>query len=429
MKTRILIISVLALMLAACGPDRKKETGLVLDEGVIVLGTDDTVYPQPGEDGEIPDKEWEDFSYKSEFRILSTRSGELLSDRSFAHLSSFCEGAAVASDGDGFYYFVDQRGEQLIPERFKAATFFSDGRAWVLDLKNEFWVIDKSGSRLFTVGNAADVNAFNEGRTVVRTSDGYTEVYDRDGKLVLSTDCGSSSFVTSDLLIVHKDGGSGLMDMRGNIVLSPEYHSVGALQWTDMQTFASAVSRDAAVVHGDDGCGVVSLDGREIVPLVYADAVLDGQYIFVTTDNHALWLDYQGSKRIEGGYDAAYPFGDGMYAAVCDDGLWGFVDREGHWAVNPQWTFVASSFDADGRAVVHDNETMMAGLIDEKGSYVIPAEYGFISRIGADRYLLSSGGCYGLASADGRIVLAPEKYTLTNSACDYSHYSIHSETN
>ena len=430
MKTRISTILLFALILAACAPKSKEQTGFALDDQLIVLGSDSSVYPEPGEDGEISDEEWEDFSYQSEFYILSARSGELLSEKGFAHLSSFSEGLAVASDADGCFYYVNQKGEQVIRERFKAATFFSEDRAWVLDDNDEFWVIDKSGKKLFTVGNAAEVHVYNEGKTVVTTLDAYTEVYDRDGNMLLSTQDGSSGFVSSDMLIVHKDGGSGLIDLQGSFVLSPDYHAIGALQWFDMSAFASYVNRVAAVVHGDDGCGVVSLEGEEIVPLVYSDAVLDGKYIFAATDNHALWFDYRGSKVIEGGYDAAYPFGDGKYAAVCDDGLWGFVDEEGHWTINPQWTFVAGSFDAEGRAVVHDNETMMAGLINESGAYVIPAEYAFIARIGrSDRYLLSSEERYGIASADGRMILQPQQYTLTNSICDYSHYSIHCETN
>lgn len=427
MKIRLLIISAFALVLAAC-TSGTKDTAFSLDDDLIVLGMDVTSYPEQSEDGEIPDEEWEDFSYESKFYIVDARSGERLSDRSYKHLSSFSEGLAIASDGQGFYY-VDRSGKQVIPETFRAASFFANGRAWVLDASNELWVIDNSGEKIFTVGNARDVSIFNEGKTVVNTRDGFTEVYDKDGVLLMGVEAGSGSFVLSGLLPVIRDSGMGLVDMQGQVVLDAVYLSIGPTQWVDVPAFYQGITSEAFVVGGEDGSGVMGPGGREMLPLRFVDVMLDSGLIYARDEDHVMWYDYDGSKHIEGAYEEAWPFGDGKYAAVCDDGLWGFVDREGAWKIYPQWTYVASSFDANGLAIVHDNETMMAGLIDEDASPVLPLDYSFILRIGSsDRYLLGNKEKYGVADASGKVIIEPDEYNLINTACDYSHYTIHRET-
>lgn len=427
MKFRYIAILVILIVFSACS-GRKTSPDFSFDADVIPMGVDRTEYPQKNEDGEIPDEAWEDFNYVSEYFIVSTRTGERLSEKSYRGISSFKDGLAIATDGEAFFY-IDKRGDKVIDEVFKAATFFSEGLAWVLDYNDRIYAIDRSGRKLFSPENASDVQLFYDGRSVVTTSDGFTEVIDKDGNIVFSTEGYGGYFVCSDMLPVSADGmKQGVMNMEGEFVLSPQYSSIGTFQWMDVNAYVQAIRPDRFVVFGEKGGGVVGSDGNVIVPLEYSDVVLDGDLIFVSTSESACWFDAKGHKVIEGAYDAAYPFDGGKYAAVCDDGLWGYIDRKGRWAIYPQWTFVASSFDANGLAVVYDNETSLAGIIDADARVVLPAEYNYILAIdGSDRYLLAKDECFGIADSKGNVILEPFVYNLNNEGQDHQHYSIHKD--
>lgn len=425
MKQRYLIILFLIYVFAGCSQNVSSPR-FGFDTDVIPLGVDRTEYPEENEDGEIPDEAWEDFRYEAEYYLVSTRTGERVSDVSYPGISSFKDGLAIATDGEVFFY-IDKNGEKVIEETFKAASFFSDGRAWVLADDDVLYAIDRSGKKLFSAENATDVQLFYDGRSVVWTRDGFTEVLDADGNLVFSTEGYGGHYVSSDMLAVSPDGiKQGVMDMNGGYVLVPEYSSIGPFQWMDVNAYTDAIRPELFVVYDEAGGGVVGPDGNEIVPLRYTDIVLDGDMVLASDDISAKWYDIEGNVLIDAGYDYAYPFGEGRYAAVCDDGLWGFIDRKGDWKVYPQWNFVATSFDVNGLAIVYDNETSMAGMIDKKAAFVLPAEYSYISGIqGSDKYLVSKDGKFGIVDSKGRIILMPERYNLTNEDRDYQHYSIH----
>ena len=406
-KIRYIIVSLLLLAVAACS-DKGLSPDFRFDSDVVILGN------------YLPE------SHEVEYFVVSSSSGERLSEKSYPGISSFKDGLAVATDGERFFY-IDKKGDKVIDEAFKAATFFSEGRAWVLTEDNRLCAIDGKGEKLFYADNAVDVQLFYDGRSVTRTRDGFTEVFDKAGEMVLSTEGYGGYFVCSDMLPVSIDGISqGVMNMAGDFVLEPEYMSIGSFQWMDVNAYVSAIRPELFVVFDEDGGGVVSSGQEVIVPLVYTDVVLDGRHILASSNDSALWYDLSGNRVIDGDFEYAYPFGEGRLAAVCDDGLWGSVDRKGDWAIYPQWSFVATSFDANGVAIVYDNESSLAGMIDEKAELVLPAEYSYIVGIpGSDKYLLCRDDNFGIADSKGHVILQPGSYTLSNDDRDYQHYSIH----
>lgn len=92
----------------------------------------------------------------------------------------------------------------------------------------------------------------------------------------------------------------------------------------------------------------------------------------------------------------------------------GYVDREGHWVIPPQFTSV--NHFQEGLALVQDPATGRHGFIDKRGSYVIPPTFlgemnnfdyseGFSQGLAA---MPDESGRWGYINRQGEIVIAPQ---------------------
>ncbi|MBE9100311.1 WG repeat-containing protein [Vacuolonema iberomarrocanum] len=92
----------------------------------------------------------------------------------------------------------------------------------------------------------------------------------------------------------------------------------------------------------------------------------------------------------------------------------GYVDREGHWVIPPQ--FESVNYFQDGLALVQDPETERHGFIDKSGSYVIPPTFfrrtnDFGYREGFSQGLAAmpdESGRWGYINRQGERVIAPQ---------------------
>lgn len=412
MKKTVFLIA--AVMLAA-GCRNSVETGYFLpDTDAVPMGIDKTVYPSPGAYGEIPDEAWADFRYEAEYHIISTSTGRRLSDSVFSSLSVFSDGVAIAAGTDGGLFYVGKDGRRIIGETFRDATLFSGGRAWVMGSDGEIWAIDKAGNRLFPADGAAAVSLFLGGKAVIWTVDGYTKVVDSRGNVLLNVKGYGDSFVVDGLIPMSgRDGRQGLMDMKGNFTVPPEYCYVGLSQWSDVNAYISSLSSGRFIVSDGDAWGVLGSDGEMKIPMAYYEIVSDGSLFLAYGKDGAVWFDADGNKVIEGGFSLVSAFGDGDYAAVCKDEEWGFIGRDGKWLIEPGFCCYASSFDANGRAVFNDDDTFMAGMIDSSGAVMVEPVYSYIYNIrGTDRYIFGKDDHVGIMDRNGRIVLPADLYTI-----------------
>ena len=108
--------------------------------------------------------------------------GAAQSDASFAYVSDFHDGVAVARDNSGACFFIDKSGRRIIDALYKDATLFSDGRAWVRSFDDEIIAVDRKGNKVFYAPEAVMVNTFYDGKSVIYTQDGHTKVVDTSGK-------------------------------------------------------------------------------------------------------------------------------------------------------------------------------------------------------------------------------------------------------
>ena len=89
--------------------------------------------------------------------------------------------------------------------------------------------------------------------------------------------------------------------------------------------------------------------------------------VFAKQNGYYYLFDSKGNKVVKTKFDDARLFADDGYAAVCVDGKWGFVDKDGKQVIKPQFN-EAHSF-SNGLAAVRFSNGW--GYVDEKGNKVI----------------------------------------------------------
>lgn len=432
---RVTIVTCVALVvmcLSSCTRSYRK-VEFNYDSDVLCLGMDRTVYPAENADGEIPDSAWDGFRFQQEFYLVNPENGASLSDASFAYVSDFHDGVAVARDDSGACFFIDKSGRRVIDALYKDATLFSDGRAWVRSFDDEIIAVDRKGNKVFYAPEAVMVNAFYDGKAVIYTQDGHTKVVDTSGKELFDGKGHGGNFVVDGRIVMPGADGQGVMSLDGDFILAPVYKSVGQLQWVDIDSYVDALCDDRFIVLKDSGYGVVDKTGKEIVPAVFEDIVRDGDMFLAQSrgagssgGSKAIWYNRDGRVEVEGAFTEAYPFGNGNFAATCDSQHWGFIDKKGNWAIKPAWTFVGTSMDANGRAVVYDNDSAEAGLLRADGTMAVEYGYSVISPLkGTGLYAISNGQKTGIMDMNGEIVVPADKYDFSGVINEDRHLYIY----
>ena len=68
---------------------------------------------------------------------------------------------------------------------------------------------------------------------------------------------------------------------------------------------------------------------------------------------------------------------DTWFAARGEDGLYGYIDRQGEWMITPQYAFADTCFTGDYIRVGMDatGAGKRQGVIDRQGNWILPPKY------------------------------------------------------
>lgn len=96
-------------------------------------------------------------------------------------------------------------------------------------------------------------------------------------------------------------------------------------------------------------------------------------------------------------------FHEGLMAAD-QGGLYGFVDKKGNWAIEPQFIFALDFIDGLAYAVVETDSGWCVGMIDHTGAWQIEPLYENIYRLGGDGFVVEQEGNIFLLDRQGNPV-------------------------
>ncbi len=227
------------------------------------------------------------------------------------------EGVLLVIDGDGMYRYLNLDGTAYIDAIFDDALPFQDGRA-VVTVGEKYGVIDESG--LFLLEPKYEfLTSFWQGIALYTRdgkrgvlSDAFVEVtkpiYEdylspvHDGKvLVAIRPDGTFDLISSDSIVslskgveidleyspyvgelfVAKEGGWGLIDMRGEWVVSPDYNVI---------TVSEFGNRGIALAEDGMGIHILNRDGREMFNRVFQDVRAFDEHVVLIENGIGRWL-------------------------------------------------------------------------------------------------------------------------------------------
>ena len=185
------------------------------------------------------------------------------------------------------------------------------------------------------------------------------------------------------------DGGTGVVDKVGNVIIPPVYDYVD-----------SFVCKYADKILGKK-------EGEK------DDVYIPTQYIEVCKNKKHGVSDILGNEVIPVIYDliTIFQYGDDDPIPVCLDDKWGFVDKENQ-VIIPFFYDDAEYFDEHTAIVSIDGKT---GLIDKTGQIIFPLKYEWIIRLNDILRVWQDGKMFELATDDtGKIVEYYDNATFFN---------------
>ena len=237
--------------------------------------------------------------------------------------------------------YINSEGKVIIDFIYDHAGFFVDGTA-VVDLNGRYGLIDLNGKTVKHpqydyMGN------FSEGLAHIAQYDSDTVSHGfikKNGTAFFRDYFNNNTGDFHDgLAVFEKDLSFGYVDTNGEIAIKPEYFMA--------YDFSEGL---AAVADENDKLGFIDTNGNLVIPFSFEHNI-DGTYLYqgfnnglaaVCKDGKFGYINKNGEFIIKPEFDYAGRFNDGL-ALVIVDGLYGYIDRNGKYAIEPQFAH-ASSF-------------------------------------------------------------------------------------
>lgn len=232
--------------------------------------------------------------------------------------SGFSEGLAAFCK-DGKWGFLDTKGEEVIPAKYDQATPFSDGRAFVLMLKNEkILIIDKKGETI----KSMSLDKYNP---IAFYHNGYAPIAKGD-KVVFLDKNGEETFTNSKMesdgcyeindgkTVFRRDDRYGLISTDGEVLVRPKYLS---LEYANKNRYIAC--------NDDFKFGVIDAKGDVVIDFEYSGlkqtSVVADRY-FAKDGNSWVLINEKGEEQTKDSYkelNLAGSYVDVFYSEVAEE--------------------------------------------------------------------------------------------------------------
>lgn len=287
----------------------------------------------------------------------------------FRNMSLYYNGLALVCDSDALYGYVNNKGEFTIPARYNRATVFSEGLAWVLKKGDMPGAIDDGGRVKLSLRDAVAVRAFHEGHAAFATVKRGITLWgfiNKKGEESIKPRFKAVKNYCQGLAAVQdiSTGLWGYIDLADSLRLPCRY--------TEANSFDD---KGTALVRDDKGYLLIDRNGSPLTMLSSYEIIIpDGEYLRVCYDKKWGWCDKNGTTIIKPCYDDSRAFGNAPLAPVLVRGKWAYIDRSGKIAIKRQF--------ADAYPFIDHHAAVKAGtvwgFIDENGHYVVNPQYNAI---------------------------------------------------
>jgi len=318
--------------------------------------------------------------------------------------------------------YISPAGEVVIPFDFDRTHRFFEGLA--PSVRGGFWgVIDKSGG--WVVEPAfSHVGYFSGGRATV-SRNGKFGCIDARGQLVIGLTLEFLYTYSEGLARFEVAGRQGFINADGKAIVPPQFEDA-----KDFREGLALVTEEKT-----HQMWYIDMSGRKVLgPFRRADSFFDGLAKIEVGEpvrkpsgkikGQEAFIDRTGREafRLPDGVSAQM-FGSGLAPAdfsVGDPnypGMHGYIDRQGRWAIEPQFGYAAPFINGCAKVDVAPyavdkfgpkDGPHKWGLINPEGRFLVPAEFDEeVENFSDGRARFKRTGRYGYLELGGRVVIEP----------------------
>ncbi len=265
--------------------------------------------------------------------------------------------------------FINKKGEFINGKKYKYATIFNDGIAWVVEENGFPTAITPTGETLFALKACERVGIFSEGLAPVCFIEDGIRVWgyiDNKGKTAIHPAFVDCSGFSGGLAPAVKDEavGWGYINPKGEFVIQPQFSGANCFDDNGLAV--------VSIGDRDKKYGLIDRKGKYVVSPQYDQIKPDGDTYIVKSSGVYGWIDRKGKIIINPQFKGTFYFRKANVTGVSiDDKKWGIIDREGKYVLNPQYDAIGS-FIGDIAPFVMSGKV---GFIDREGKIVINPQY------------------------------------------------------
>ncbi|GAB2821988.1 WG repeat-containing protein [Ferruginibacter profundus] len=301
----------------------------------------------------------------------------------------------IAVKKDGKYGFVDEHNKNVIPFTYESAGSFSDGAALVKSA-GKYGYIEKNGKIKIPFAYDEAMDLFHQSAGVKR--DGKWGLIDLNGKLLTGYIFDGLRFLyNSEFIQVYKNGKTGCISVKGEIILDPEYDEIGVMSKGYLRLYKDGLAMiyniktknfcdnkyeimgqffyDGVAFFKRNGkYGFIDTTFKEIIPPEYelvTDVFLDG-LARVKKDGMLGYINKKNEAVIPIGFDTEYDHKSGVIL-LRKRILYYLFSTSGELITElPKDLKVTDGFY---NGLARFTKGLNYGFIDQKGKVIIEAKY------------------------------------------------------
>lgn len=293
-------------------------------------------------------------------KISSAYLDKVASDLKYSHkvVSGGYEDVALYSNGfcavsnKERWGFVDAYGQVRIGVQYLSVSNYTQYNvASVVNQEEAAYYIDNAGEKVLVAkGNIKSLGAY-VGNVIVAKRDDDKYVYVNTKLETIFGEYDYASAMNSGVAAVKKDGKWHLINEQGAKIGNDTYLDVKVdannIAYNNGRAFVSKTEGKYILVDGS---------GKQVGNLVFQDAepFMGGDWAAVKLNDKWQFIDINGKLVSDKTYAEARSASNGM-AAVCIDGLWGFVDEKENVVIEPKFED-ALYFNDKGSCFIKEDE-------------------------------------------------------------------------
>lgn len=333
------------------------------------------------------------------------------------------------------YGFYNPVTGKTIPPKYTSLSYYGDPHYLNIGVGDKFGYIDKEGNTVVPpLYDYVDMHAIpkNDQLAKINLKD-KTGLFDiKQQKVLLPVVYDYiSTFDDSTVLLVTKNGLSGVYDFSGKMLAPVKYKDIVPFD----SVYSLLKSKDSGKAE------ILNKRTHELYKLPFDTAFVayEGRLMLVWQQGKSFLYDIDKKQKVEGDYSkGGFPEYMGYFsnhrAIVVKDQKFGYIDGKGNYVVQPKYDYI-SNFHKGVAAVYECLDTAARiyryGYIDSTGKEIVPVIYDvpqeLIARFTEEAFfgdddtetlvLMKNDGKKGLAGLNGRIIvpaifdkISPEKH-------------------